>query len=115
MTKIMPLLLTILFVVGCEGTVAETRREAQRNRQALFSLNVGMTKDQVLTIMGKPRKKQTHSFGDRDIEFWLYLTEGWTIEGSDLQDSHFTPLAFEKGTLIGWGRTFYERTLRTNK
>lgn len=112
MSRIILPILTILLLAGCEGTVDKTREEAQRNRAAIFSLNVGMTKDQVLKTMGKPRKKETRAIEDKTIEFWMYLTDGWTIEGSSLQDSRLTPLAFENEKLIGWGRSFYRRIMR---
>ena len=105
-----PLLAVILFA-GCKGSVGNTQAEASRNRKALLSLEMEMTEDEVLSIMGKPGKKERHSFDDRTIEFWLYLTEGITVEYESNWDSDYTPLAFEGGKLIGWGRNFYDRIL----
>jgi hypothetical protein len=71
-----------------------------------------MTKVEVQNIMGEPRKTEAYSKDGRNIEFWLYMTEGIGIYDRTLRDSNFTPLAFEDGKLIGWGRNFYDQTLK---
>jgi len=112
MVKIaLPLLAVILFV-GCKGSVVKTRAEAQKNRKLLLSLNIGMTEDEVLATMGKPKKTKAYLLDDRTIEFWFYLTEGYMIDDGRFRDSDYTPLAFEGRKLIGWGRSFYDRTLK---
>ena len=80
MARIAVPLLTVILFAGCKGSVGNTQAEASRNRKALLSLEMEMTEDEVLSIMGKPGKKERHSFDDRTIEFWLYLTEGITVE-----------------------------------
>ena len=112
MVKIaLPLLVVIIFV-GCKGSVVRTQAEAQKNRKLILSLDIGMTEDQVLATMGKPKKKEKYSRNDRTIEFWFYLTEGYMIDDGKFRDSDYTPLGFEGGKLIGWGRSFYDRALQ---
>ena len=105
-----PLLFLILFA-GCGASATKTREEAQKNRNAILSLEIGMTEDEVLATMGKPRKIEIQSSNNRNIELWLYLTEGLIINDGIVRHSDHTPLAFENGKLIGWGRNFYDRIL----
>lgn len=102
-------------LVACAGSPYRTGIEAERNRGNLLKLNVGMTKDQVLAVMGEPYKSEMYLADGKPLEFWLYLTEGKSIGDPRLTDSHFTPLAFESGILKGWGRNFYDSALRIKK
>ncbi len=104
-----------LILVGCAGSVYRTQIEAEENRGKLLKLNIGMTKDQVLTIMGQPYKTEMYLYDGKPFEFWLYLTEGRVLDDPKLTDSNFTPLAFEDGILKGWGRNYYDSVLRIKK
>ena len=110
------LLLTLLcFVAACAGSAYRTGIEAEQNRANFLKLNLGMTKDQVQTVMGPPYKTEMYQVGDRPMEFWLYLTEGKSVSYDKLSDSNFTPLAFENGILKGWGRNYYDNELKIRK
>jgi outer membrane protein assembly factor BamE (lipoprotein component of BamABCDE complex) len=87
------------FIGGCvaEGLVAAA------NRDNLNRLEIGMTKDEVLKIMGKPYQREA----SEQCEWWFYLTHADAMYGSFNIDSEKTPLAFENSRLIGWGRNFY--------
>ena len=71
-----------------------------------------MSKEEVLTLMGDPYKTESYQVENKSLEFWLYLTEGKSVYDRTLRDSNFTPLAFENNTLSGWGRNYYDNTLR---
>ena len=77
-----------------------------------LELNIGMTKTEVIQVMGEPRKTEAYSMEGQNTEFWLYLTEGTIIGDGRMGDKNFTPLAFENGILIGWGRNFYDQALK---
>ena len=94
-------LFLLFFVVACAGSPMRTGIEAEQNRGNLFKLNVGQTKDQVLAVMGQPYKTEMYVPDGKPVEFWLYLTEGKSINDLRLTDSNFTPLAFENGILKG--------------
>jgi hypothetical protein len=96
--------------MACAGSPVRTEGDAARNRANLLQLSVGQTKSQVAAIMGTPYKTEMYSRENGQIEFWLYLTEAGVSD-----DSHFTPLAFENGVLQGWGRNYYDTTLRVKK
>jgi hypothetical protein len=100
---------TILLVllVGCAaGAVAE----ASRNRSNLLKLNVGQTRDQVLSIMGPPYSSEMYALSGKHVEFLLYYTQ--QSEGRGLSDRHFTPVAIQNGFLQGWGRNYYDNAIR---
>lgn len=97
---------------GCAGSPYQTGLEAEENRKAMLGLNIGMSKTEVLQVMGEPRKTEAYAIEGRNIEFWLYLTEGITITDRSMGNKNLTPLVFENGSLIGWGRSFYDSTLK---
>lgn len=101
--------LTVL-LSACAGSPVRTEGEADRNREKLLHLSLSQTKDQVLAIMGRPYKTEMYVVDGKQTEFWLYLTEAGVGD-----DTHFTPLAFENGALKGWGRNFYDTTMRVRK
>ncbi len=76
----------------------------------MIGLKIGLSKEEVLSVMDRPYKTESYQVGQKTLEFWLYLTEGKPVYGS-LGDSNFTPLAFENDVLTGWGRNYYDRVL----
>ena len=72
--------------------------------KSLMKLQIGMSKEEVLSIMGKPQRQETH--GDSEI---LFYTTG---SAADMQEDT-TPLTIIGGRLVGWGRLDYERALRS--
>ena len=79
-----------LLVAGCDAI----------NRGNLNKLEVGMSKEQVTTIMGKPYQREVS--GER--EYWLYETER---RARYYTNEYLTPIVFEGGKLVGWGRNYW--------
>lgn len=106
----------ILFItgllIGCAGDPIQTQQEARGNRVNLLKLKIGINKEQVLGVMGDPYKTEAYMVDGRNLEFWLYMTEGKDEVLRNLTDSNFTPLAFENETLMGWGRNYYNNILK---
>ena len=102
----------IIAMLGCAGSPIRTGWEAEKNRSNMLKLKIGMSREQVLTLMGDPYKTESYHVEGKSLEFWLYLTEGKNIYDRTLRDSNFTPLAFEDNTLTGWGRNYYDNALR---
>ena len=91
--------LIFLFIIGCAGSPIRRGGEAARNRSNLAKLNLGMTKDEVVNLMGRPAETEAYEIQERNLEFWHYRTEyNWLL--GTLQD---TALVFEDGVLKGWG------------
>ena len=100
-------ILLLFLVFGCTGSPAQTSYMSQKNRDNMLKLNQGMTKQQVMEIMGKPYQTEAYN----GVEFWLYMTEAVTIDDRRVDERVLTPFAFEKGILVGWGRNYYEQVI----
>ena len=134
------LLLAMAVVLGgCAssgGSEAEVSRFTILNSSNLFNLEIGMTKDEVKKAMsngftksrfptyyserpneviGLPRKREAYEASDGGtLEFWFYYTQ---IDRNrhGISDKNFTPLCFTDGKLKGWGRNFYDDTIKIRK
>ena len=80
--------------------------EIDRNRENLKKLRVGMTRDEVLKIMGEPMKDQVYC----SSKHWFYYTRTRWSDGMATRDE-CTPLIFsDDGLLLGWGLEYYKAT-----
>lgn len=113
--RLFGLAIVLLAVIGCAGSYYQAGIEAEKNRANLFDLKIGLTKDQVRAVMGTPYKTESYAQEGKNLDFWLYFTERKSISDLPLNDTNFTPLAFENGTLKGWGRNYYDTVLRIKK
>ena len=84
----------LLCLTGCYWQAA---KNLERSRQ----LRVGMTKAEVLNIMGDPVKEE-FSTPDR----WYYFVDSVWGDGLTTEEECM-PLIFEKGKLTGWGNKYY--------
>ncbi|WP_176015058.1 DUF3192 domain-containing protein [Victivallis sp. Marseille-Q1083] len=73
-------------------------------------LRVGMTKQEVLGIMGEPLTNEVYNTPN---VWYYYVTTQWH-DGLYTEDECM-PLLFEDGKLIGWGNEFYNRLRMQNK
>ena len=89
---------------GC-STPWET---AKKNVEHSRNLRVGMTKNEVLEVMGEPIRDEKFC----DPNLWFYYVE--MVWGDGLVTTEeCLPLVFEDGKLIGWGNDFYlDRQIR---
>ena len=73
-----------------------------------MKLEVGMSKQEVINILGNPYNRDAYTTPDGSVlEFLIYLTK-YTDSGS-IPDSDTTPICFLNGKVTGWGRNFYEQ------
>ena len=98
--------------MNVSGSPLQTSWEAKTNREAMRGLSIGMSKSEVIEILGGPRGTESHSLQGRTIESWFYLTSGKTIGDRSITVKNFTPLCFEDGALVGWGRNFYDEAVK---
>lgn len=112
LTTVFFIFLFMILMIGCTGSPIRRSGEAAKNRSNLVKLQIGMTKNQVMDLMGTPSKTEAYEIQAKNVEFWLYLTEySWTqYTGATKID--YTPLAFEESILKGWGRNYYDQVLR---
>ncbi len=99
MKRIFALAAALLLAAGCSWFPWE---EARINIENSKQLRVGMTKAEVLDIMGEPIGDEV--FCRPDVWFYYSTTE-WA-DGLVTEDECL-PLVFEKGVLVGWGRAYY--------
>ena len=91
-------LLLAAALCGCKTPWSVIKRNIENSRQ----LRVGMTKGEVLEVMGEPIRDE--SFCKPDL--WFYYIEMVWGDGLVTEDECM-PLVFENGKLIGWGNNFY--------
>lgn len=83
----------LLLLAGCASEAAVNMENAKR-------LRVGMTKAEVIAIMGEP-VKENFSSPDR----WHYFVDPVWADGLTTEEECM-PLIFEKGRLAGWGKRY---------
>ena len=88
-------IVVMLLLAGCT---------AAKNIENSKNLRVGMTKAQVLEVMGRPVEDEAYCKPD----VWFYFVESVWMDGLTTRDECM-PLVFENGKLIGWGNNFYTR------
>jgi hypothetical protein len=96
------LLLSLAFIVQIFCGCATPWQKASRNIENSKALRVGMTKMQVLEVMGEPLSDEVFCHPD----CWYYYIEPIWVDGLYTEDECM-PLVFENGKLVGWGRGFY--------
>jgi Icc-related predicted phosphoesterase len=119
--------ISIMFFNGCgdgEQKAIDIRTE---NRQNILKINVGMTKAEILQIMGdktahvkkeetvtNPYKSELRQANERTYEVLYYYTHDdqphWPFKRFTILDRELTPIIFQDGKVIGWGSEFLAQT-----
>ena len=77
--------------------------EIERNQKNLTKIRKGMTKKQVIEIMGEPIKGEAYC---NDKEFFYYTRQSW-MDGMIMRDE-CTPIVFDDfDRVIGWGQDYH--------
>jgi hypothetical protein len=113
-----------MFFGGCgEGNAVTIRTE---NRLNIAKLNVGMTKTEVLQIMGNknarasfgknavtitnPYRSELRQVKGQNYEILYYYTHqdqrDWPGKRFKILERELTPIIFQDGKVIGWGSEF---------
>ena len=97
------ILLFVLFAfVVADGCANSGTMQVER----LDSIRAGMTREEVLDILGPPQRQETHG----STEFLIYSTDG--TSSTVLLD--FTPIAIVDGRVTGKGRSLYEAVVQAH-
>ena len=76
--------------------------EIERNQKNLAKIRKGMTRQEVLKIMGEPVKGEAYC---TEKVLFYYTRQSW-MDGMIMRDE-CTPIAFDEfGKVIGWGPDF---------
>ena len=104
---IISLLILILFTsIDCWRAIQA------RNRKNLMKLELEMTKNKVVQIMGTPTLNEAYKTGDEgELVILFYYTNRKWADGNFTKDECI-PIVFKNGKLIGWGDEFYQNILK---
>jgi hypothetical protein len=107
------LYLFAFLIIGCtSGRVAYRMvNKDNTNIMNLEKSKLGMTKPEVLTLMGTADKSEEFERNGVAVEILYYLTSGSYSPGSGWQNIDSTPVVLEAGILKGWGKYYDEQRL----
>jgi hypothetical protein len=97
-----------LLLSGC-GQVAYQRFEKKMwsNYVHLNELKLGMSKEEVLGIMGPPEVKEEGDYRGGHYIIYFYLTHSMDFDESNTVRNGYSPLVFKNDRLVGIGRRAY--------
>ncbi len=97
-----------ILTVGC-GEVAYQRFEKKMwsNYVHLNELRKGMTKTEVVGLMGPPEIKEEGDYRGGHYTIYFYLTHSMDFEDSNTVRNGYSPLVFKNDRLVGIGRRDY--------
>jgi hypothetical protein len=109
---LIPCFLTFL-VIGCaSGPIAYRMvNEDNTNIENLEKSKLGMTKAEVLTLMGTEDKSEKFERKGVAVEILYYHTSGSYSPDAGWQNMDSTPVVFEAGILKGWGKYYDDQRL----
>lgn len=94
----------VLIASGC----ATPQMRMDKNNTSLLTLEMGMNKQEVMDVMGKPDLNEAYqSLNGKSMVIFFYYTQRKWSDGNTTKDE-CTPVVFENGKLVGWGSEFYE-------
>ena len=110
------LLLIAVVAVVCSSCVIGTEMRVANTNAKMANLSIGMAKAKVIEVMGPADKTegyQTKSGGF--MEFLLYRSAVWDGSQRAKGDKQWTPVCLIDGKVKGWGRNFYDDTIKIRK
>jgi hypothetical protein len=95
-----------MLITGCATTpFGIIGREMTRGK--INKLEMGMSRQEVTKLLGKPYRTETLQGADKVLLVYLYWTDIKSADGA-ITDDELTPLVFDNNKLIGWGWSFLE-------
>jgi len=101
---LLPLMAALAFMAVSCGT---SRREL--NIQHMAHLKKGMTKQEVLDLMGRPLENEVYNTD----KVWYYFIESKWSDGMITRDECL-PIFFENDRVAGWGQEEYKKYRQKN-
>lgn len=83
---------------------------AQDNSDAMLKLKIGDSKKIVLTILGNPHRNEKYEIENKQYDIWYYRTSH-NADGFETDDE-FTPVIIIDNKLAGWGRNYYDNSIK---
>ena len=119
MRRILSGLLITLLISSCayQATVQRqylTKDEiAERNRQNLGDLYLGMKREEVVSLMGKPWTTGAFMSDSGKYTVLYYITQ--RISHGRTTEDEMTPVVLKNGNVIGWGWRFFSGVLEIRR
>ena len=125
-------LYVFLVLMFCNNSISDTIFTPQQvrtmNKERLNELEIGMSKDEVLIIMGTKRFSIESSpftienpfrievqSSDKNIYRVLYYYTDLVKADGFITDDELTPVILKNNNLVGWGRDVWDRLSNINK
>jgi len=70
-----------------------------------MQISVGMSRDEVVKILGKPFGREVYG----DDEYLIYETNYF----GKSENERNTPILIRSGKVVGWGRNYYDNTKKS--
>ena len=105
MNKIFALLFLVVALLSISGCGISRQLESRAANDKLMQLNVGMSRDEVLSVLGKPYKREVYG----EDEFLIYETNFI----AKAEKEQFTPILIKSGKVAGWGRNYYDDAIKS--
>lgn len=108
--KIKYIILILLIGISCRGNPSYKQPQSTKSLQNINRLKAGMSKEQVISIIGK--SALTISTSDKKIEILHYPKD--VKETKSIRED-LIPIIFENGILAGWGWDFLDSNIEKYK
>ena len=125
-------LYVLLVLMFCNNSISDTiftpKQVRTMNKERLNELEIGMSKDEVLIIMGTKRFSIASSpftvenpfrievqSSDKNIYRVLYYYTDLVKADGFITDDELTPVILKNNKLVGWGRDVWDRLSDINK
>ena len=125
-------LYVFLVLMFCNNSISDTiftpKQVRTMNKERLSELEIGMSKDEVLIIMGTKRFSIESSpftienpfrievqSSDKNIYRVLYYYTDLVKADGFITDDELTPVILKNNKLVGWGRDVWDRLSGINK
>ena len=118
-TKLLSLVLVSVASIGLSGCVLNIgegegqwsssdswERVQDQNRANLAKLSLGMSRDQVMTLMGTADFNEAYIKQDEEILVLYYRTQRIKGDGTTTKDE-CTPIVLANNAVVGWGEKAY--------
>lgn len=105
----LPLILVLaMLTVGCENVLYQRfEKDMWANFIHVNELHLGMTRPEVVGIMGQPGIKEGGDYRGGHYVIYFYLTHSMDFADSNTVRGGYTPLVFKNNKLVGIGKIDY--------
>ncbi len=101
-----------MLTAGCDHILYQRFEKSMwTNYIHLNDVKLGMSKADVLGIMGPPGIKEDGDYRGGHYTIYFYLTHSMDFPESNTVRNGFTPLVFQKDRLVGMGKRDYRQAV----